>query len=65
MHNRKIEKRIAAYILFKNYCFIWGVTLFIIFITFAQFKITDYKAELVVTNKSLSLKAPTISVDQK
>ena len=65
MHNRKIEKRIAAYILFKNYCFIWGVTLFTIFITFAQFKITDYKAELVVTNKSLSLKAPTISVDQK
>ena len=65
MNNRKIEKRIAAYVLFKNYYFICGVTLFTIFITFAQFKITDYKEEPVVTNKSLSLKAPAISVDQK
>ena len=43
--------------LFKITRFICGVTLFTIF---ATFKTTDYNEKLVVSNKSLSLKAPTI-----
>ena len=49
----------------KNCCFICGVTSFTIFATSTSFKITDYYEKLVVSNKSLSLKASTISVDQR
>ena len=49
----------------KNYSFICGVTSFTIFATLISFKITDYNEKLVVSNKSLSLKATVNSVDQK
>ena len=54
-----IEKLKNGYlpVLFLYYYFICGVASFTIF--------ADYNEKLVVSNKSLSLKAPAISVDKK
>ena len=65
MHNRKNEKWISTYIFFKTGASS-GISLRLLFFPLSlSFKITGYNEKLVVSNKSLSLQAPAILVDQK